>query len=111
MRRSSLPTLTKTKGASSCPVFDPAKVAGSPFAFLMVAVFAMPSPVRHARRVRCRRSIKDGLPLKNDRRGDQQADEDRILAYRASDRLLGRGGSAMLSVTDNSRGRAVISDI
>jgi hypothetical protein len=46
MRRSSSPTLTKTKGASSCPVFDPANVAGSPFAFLMVAVFAMPSPVR-----------------------------------------------------------------
>jgi hypothetical protein len=96
MRRSSLPTLTKTKGASSCPDFDPAKVAGSPFAFLMVAVFAMPSPVRHARRFRCRRSIK------NDRSGDQQAEQDRrqhrrhqtthenrILGYRASDRLLG----------------------
>src|ERR1700738_3082299 len=77
MRRSSSPTLTKTNGASSCPVFDPTNVAGSPFAFLMVAVFAMPSPVRHARRFRCRRSIKDGSPLQNGRRGDQQAEEDR----------------------------------
>jgi hypothetical protein len=46
MRRSSSPTFTKTNGASSFPVFDPANVAGSPFAFLMFAVFAMPSPVR-----------------------------------------------------------------
>ena len=46
MRRSSFPTFTKTNGASSLPVFDPANVAGSPFAFLMLAVFAMLSPVR-----------------------------------------------------------------
>lgn len=46
MRRSSSPTLTKTNGASSFPVFDPANVAGSPFAFLTVAVFAMQPPVR-----------------------------------------------------------------
>jgi len=45
MRRSSSPTFTKTNGASSFPVFDPENVAGSPFAFLMFAVFAMPSPV------------------------------------------------------------------
>jgi hypothetical protein len=69
--------LTKTNGASSCPVFDPANVAGSPFAFLMIAVFAMASPVRHARRFRRCRQIKDGLPLKNDRSDDQQAEEDR----------------------------------
>jgi hypothetical protein len=72
MRRSSSPTLTKTNGASSCPVFDPANVAGSPFAFLMVAVFAIVSPVRHARRFLSRRSIKVGLPLNNDRCCDQQ---------------------------------------
>jgi hypothetical protein len=73
MRRSSSPTLTKTNGASSCPVFDPANVAGSPFAFLMVAVFAIVSPVRHARRFFSRRSIKARLPLYNDRCCDQQA--------------------------------------
>jgi hypothetical protein len=32
--------LTKINGASSCPVFDPANVAGSPFEFRIVAVFA-----------------------------------------------------------------------
>jgi len=30
IRRSSLPTLTKTKGASSWPVFEPTKIAGIP---------------------------------------------------------------------------------
>lgn len=38
--------LQRSNGASSLPVFDPANVAGSPFAFLMLAVFAMPPPVR-----------------------------------------------------------------
>src|ERR1700710_2098693 len=44
MRRSSSPTLIKTNGASSCPVFDPTNVAGSPFEFLIVAVFAIGPP-------------------------------------------------------------------
>jgi hypothetical protein len=73
MRRSSSPTLTKTNGASSCPVFDPANMAGSPFAFLMVAVFAIVSPDRHARRFFSRSSIKAGLPLNNDHCCNQQA--------------------------------------
>jgi hypothetical protein len=75
MRRSSSPTLTKTNGASSCPVFDPAKVAGSPFAFLTVAVFAMSSPVHDA--ILLPQVNWAWLPLKNEYRGDQQAKEDR----------------------------------
>jgi hypothetical protein len=39
----------------------------------MVAVFAMPSPVRYARRFRSRSSIKAGLPLNNDRSCDHQS--------------------------------------
>src|SRR6478736_2598884 len=41
MRRSSSPTRTKTKAASSLPVFEPANMAGTPYAFLMVALLAM----------------------------------------------------------------------
>jgi hypothetical protein len=41
IRRSSLPTLIKTKAVSSRPVFEPTKTAGSPYAFLIVAVFAI----------------------------------------------------------------------
>jgi hypothetical protein len=44
IRRSSSPTLTKTKAASSLPVFDPANMAGTPYAFLMVALLAMQTP-------------------------------------------------------------------
>jgi hypothetical protein len=67
MRRSSSPTLTKTNGASSCPVFEPANVAGSPFAFLTVAVFTIMSPVRHACGFHSRTSTKAGLPFNDDR--------------------------------------------
>jgi hypothetical protein len=41
IRRSSSPTLTKTKAASSLPVFDPANMAGTPYAFLTVALLAI----------------------------------------------------------------------
>jgi hypothetical protein len=44
IRRSSLPTLTKTKGASSRPVFEPTNIAGTPPTSLMIAVFAIPTP-------------------------------------------------------------------
>src|ERR1700712_4707586 len=46
MRRSSFPTLTKTKAASSLPVFDPANMAGTPYAFLTVALLANATPWR-----------------------------------------------------------------
>ena len=41
MRRSSSPTLIKTKGASSLPVFDPTNMAGVPYASRMTALFAI----------------------------------------------------------------------
>ena len=43
IRRSSSPTLIKTKGASSWPVFEPTNIAGTPYASLTVAVFAIPA--------------------------------------------------------------------
>jgi hypothetical protein len=43
IRRSSSPTLMKTKGASSWPVFEPTKIAGTPYASRTVAVFAIPA--------------------------------------------------------------------
>jgi len=44
IRRSSSPTLTNTKAASSLPVFDPANMAGTPYAFLTVALLAIATP-------------------------------------------------------------------
>jgi hypothetical protein len=41
IRRSSSPTRIKTKGASSLPVFDPANMAGVPYASRMTVLFAM----------------------------------------------------------------------
>ncbi len=46
IRRSSSPTLTKTKAASSRPVFEPTNMAGTPYASLMIAVFAIPIPAK-----------------------------------------------------------------
>ena len=41
IRRSSSPTLMKTKGASSWPVFEPTNIAGTPHTSLMIALFAI----------------------------------------------------------------------
>jgi hypothetical protein len=88
----------------------------------MVAVFAIVSPVGHACRFRSRTSIKDGVPLNNDRCCDQQAKkmgssadgtathDNRIVEYPASTTCSVEAGAEWLSVTENSPGRAMISD-
>jgi hypothetical protein len=66
MRRSSFPTLTKTKAASSLPVFDPANMAGTPYAFLTGAFLAI-----------CDFLVCAGwLRANNDHGCDQQAEKD-----------------------------------
>ena len=44
IRRSSLPTLTKTNGASWSPVLDPTNIAGLPYASRIIAVLDILSP-------------------------------------------------------------------
>src|ERR1700754_4862164 len=116
MRRSSSPTLTKTKGASSCPVFDPAKVAGSPFAFLIVAVLAISNPVRTARTFHPRRASRMRYHWRT-AAAAKQSEEDRQRQQPLTKIKFGASGigppawlrrERKLSVTDNSRGRAVI---
>jgi len=71
MRRSSSPTLTKTKAASSLPVFDPAKIAGTPYAFLTVDLLAIAT----LRRFCC--AVSAGrLRAEKDHGCDQQAEKD-----------------------------------
>jgi len=71
MRRSSSPTLTKTKAASSLPVFDPTNMAGTPYAFLTVALLAIATFCRFLRAVSA-----GWLGAKNDHGCDQQAKKD-----------------------------------
>ena len=95
MRRSSSPTLIKTKAASSLPVFDPANMAGTPYAFLTVALLAMATFQKWRLSKKRLRSAAPEAP------GTQGT---RIWRDLATDRLFGGGGSATLSVTDNCLG-------
>ena len=113
-------TLTKTKAASSPPVFEPTNMAGTPYASLMIAVFAIPVPA-FCPDSRYQRVSSGELPLNNGCGSDQQHKEDRQ-QHRGNKPLskiefagvghvtafLDEAGAQRLSVTDNSRGRAVM---
>src|ERR1700712_24733 len=70
MRRSSLPTLIKTKAASSLPVFEPANTAGLPYAFLTVALLAIATSLLLG-------LDEDGLAQRDDRRSDEPDEKHR----------------------------------